>query len=746
SQHYGSTEWDLTGAGEGDYYFSEQNYNNKDIWIDLDGQISYLDPYSGGLITPQAGEQGNQSGDDLIIGFDRVSYSDSAENWEPWYGDSALSNLAIARLRDEQGEYFIVQDRSGNSDNQGTDTLRRVDTLEIYSQHYGSTEWDLTGAGEGDYYFSEQNYNNKDIWIDLDGNVALIDSYGNPIPTGPGMQGNQAGDDLIIGFEELNLDGVMSDYRITKARDLDGYFYKVTSNDAHYGTDTLRNVDSIQFDDSVYFLNEEAIDSGDRALRLQALLTSESSILPQVAVLGDSVDHDASYSLLITGESLREGYTIESADLTLHFDPLLFGVINASDVRIGGELPIANAVEIDNESGTLRLAAASLAALDAGQGVSSETVIASISLDFDEEALATIEKNADGSLVTNPLSFSLSANADETVLSKNFFDATGLLNREIVTLNDLGGYAAVGSEDVTLYEAKINFEQQDDGLVLGTQRVVGADATFTNLIRSGDTLTTSVDWLNVGNIQANNLNYSEVYNQNATLASADFSQTSVASGSFIDGVFVSDARESTTLTTDIKVTGSAGNVLDLSDGIVSIQAEGSEIFTNEGKGSSNLITFQGDLNYDGRVSMKDLAYLNAGAARQQTVIPGDNETDADGNGIVDASLAKDVDADFNGKIDLADLAVLDNDWGKSLHTGDQDFQGSESISWNELDSQGESSTWENDSFKDQNAIESEPAYVGSLEAPGTSGVIGSDGNQDGNNSLEGESFQDPLAA
>ena len=59
---------------------------------------------------------------------------------------------------------------------------------------------------------------------------------------------------------------------------------------------------------------------------------------------------------------------------------------------------------------------------------------------------------------------------------------------------------------------------------------------------------------------------------------------------------------------------------------------------------------------------------------------------------------------------------------------------------------GDSSTWENDSFKDQNAIEAESDYVGSLEAPGTSGVIGSDGNQDGNNSLEGDNFQDPLAA
>ena len=65
--------------------------------------------------------------------------------------------------------------------------------------------------------------------------------------------------------------------------------------------------------------------------------------------------------------------------------------------------------------------------------------------------------------------------------------------------------------------------------------------------------------------------------------------------------------------------------------------------------------------------MKDLAYLNAGAARQI-----DNQ---DGSIDVEA-VARDVDADFSGKIDLADLSVLDADWGKTLHTGDEQFQGS----------------------------------------------------------------------
>ena len=132
-------------------------------------------------------------------------------------------------------------------------------------------------------------------------------------------------------------------------------------------------------------------------------------------------------------------------------------------------------------------------------------------------------------------------------------------------------------------------------------------------------------------------------------------------------------REEVTLVADIKVTGEAGKVVDLSDGILSLQATNSDVFTNA-KGSKNLITYQGDLNYDGRVSMKDLAYLNAGAARQEV---------DDNNNVIADSVAADVDADFSGKIDIADLEVLDADWGKTLHTGDETFTGSDSINWNE---------------------------------------------------------------
>lgn len=497
---------------------------------------------------------------------------------------------------------------------------------------------------------------------------------------------------------------------------------------------------SISLNYNLYKLNEFVEDESGYSI---------SSPLNQLAVLGDAVNKDSRFVLDINAESLENDYNIESTDVTIKFDPLLFGAIKASDIKIGGALPLSNAVHIDNDAGTIRLAAASLSDLGQGTGISGDESLASIALNFDESQIQYLEKNADGSLKISPLTFDISVNEQETIFSRDLTDESGLLNREILTLDQLGGSASISGQEVTLYEAQIVLEQQGDGLVLGTNRVIGADASYTNLVRKGDTLTTSTEWLNVGNIQANDLTYSEIDNENATLdlESASFSQVSVASGSFINGEFVEDARESTTFTADIEITGGAGNVVDLSDGIVAVHAEGtSQVFTNEGKGSSNLITFQGDLNYDGRVSMKDLAYLNAGAARQQEAVAGDLANDSNQDGVIDASVADDVDADFSGKIDLADLSVLDADWGKTLHTGDEDFVGSSEISWNELDSQGADTTWENDSFKDQNAVEAEADYVGSLDSPTSNGVIGADGNQSANdNDIQGTEFQDPIA-
>ncbi|WP_413314216.1 MULTISPECIES: lectin-like protein [unclassified Prochlorococcus] len=487
--------------------------------------------------------------------------------------------------------------------------------------------------------------------------------------------------------------------------------------------------------------------------------------LKQLAVLGDSVAWQNTYQLDITAESLNEGYSLETADITINFDPFLFNEIKASDITIGSQLPIANAVQIDNGAGTIRIAAASLGDLAAGQSISAEKVLASIELDFNEYRLDTLTQNANGKIIdpSTPLFFGLSANQDETVFSKDQIDAAGLSNREIKSLRELGGDLAVDGTKVTLYEAEINLKEQGDGLILSSDLDIGSyHASKTNLLRKGDTITATSQWTNVGNIEATDIAITAVTNDNASLSSSSFyisttegesyqALTNLESGSFSSttGAFDSTGQETAQLFADIEITGAAGNVVDLSQGILSLKAEGSEIFENK-LGSKNLITYQGDLNYDGRVSMKDLAYLNAGAARQQLASEGQAAADVNKHGLVEASVARGVDANFDGQISMADLAVLDADWGKSLHQVPQAstdaFLGESEISWEQLESQGTTgdTTWDNQAFKDQNALEAGNDFVESLESPGAVGVIDADGDSSRtDNDIAGDYFQEP---
>ena len=130
-----------------------------------------------------------------------------------------------------------------------------------------------------------------------------------------------------------------------------------------------------------------------------------------------------------------------------------------------------------------------------------------------------------------------------------------------------------------------------------------------------------------------------------------------------------------------------------------------------GTTSKNLITYQGDLNYDGRVSMKDLAFLNAGAAAWNNGNP---------------TYHAEVDADFSGNFNIADLAVLNEDWGGSLHTQpsssvtaangapiNRSYTGDANLSWTELSQQG-SYTWDNTSFNNQSVVEAGIDFVDTL--------------------------------
>ncbi|KZR77564.1 hypothetical protein [Prochlorococcus marinus] len=455
--------------------------------------------------------------------------------------------------------------------------------------------------------------------------------------------------------------------------------------------------------------------------------------LTSVAVRGDSIDSTSKYLLDIKVKNLEEDYDLESTDITIKYDKDLFDQIDQSQIRIGDAMPIANAVHIDNDNGEIRIAAGSINKLGKGKKIDhlGETTLATIAFNFNE---TNLEKHsttnpgkklfysppAEGDNLINEfkgnLSFSLEVNKDSTIFSKVDEAAN---NSTIKTLRDLavdsahvGGDFEVTGKPISLYEASMELSQ-DNQLYFGSERIIGVSSNSlkTNLIRAGDTVKTDISWKNTGNCHADDIKIESVgSNSLATLVEelSSISSTHLCGGEFDDsGQYVANDK-SIDVSLAVRIeSDSAGKVFDSSQHFYKLSV-GSQSF-DQGKGTKNLITFQGDLNYDGNVGMKDLAFLNAGARRQKIET---GQTVAS-----DTTYARDVDANFDGLISINDLSILDKDWGKTMHLGDNDFHGqgtaTNQITWNELSSQnieGTSSnqahTWQNDSFEKQNSLES----------------------------------------
>ena len=117
-----------------------------------------------------------------------------------------------------------------------------------------------------------------------------------------------------------------------------------------------------------------------------------------------------------------------------------------------------------------------------------------------------------------------------------------------------------------------------------------------------------------------------------------------------------------------------------------------KVSNNSERLSKNIITFQGDLNYDGRVSLVDLAYLNAAKIH------------ADSNSFI---ASDDVDANFDGEISIADIAIIESDFMKNLHT---DLNHNEDLSGNYLN-------WDSLEWGIPQILDSEIAHldVGSID-------------------------------
>tara|TARA_Y100001933_G_C19002709_1_gene565289 strand:+ start:413 stop:3616 length:3204 start_codon:yes stop_codon:yes gene_type:complete len=747
SANYGIEDFKgVNGWQHGHFQFDNTDQSFESISINLDGytyveevrDIPYINFYSQPLL-----DLANLTEESHIVDFE------ASNGW-----DHLSFNLdySLYSLGDTDGDYQHIGNawQNYNIDNLG---LTRDDSsINIWNQQEVLENNHITAflnhaSFNGNYKFEEDreygthtSYNHISLNTEYESNP---DSYGVLVDNNSNIMIGQEDAPYVDNFDLFMFEDVASTpvqlYNLSALAFPENIPYDI-SFFAGSNTPPVEPPPGdagIEFDYKFYKYND---------------FTNGGEALDQLAVLGDSVLEDARYVLDVNASSLLEGYNIESTDFTIKVQHELFELIDADDIQLGFDMPIANAVKIDEQTGEIRIAAASLSALSEGEGIGSQdTPLVSIAFDFDEGVIQTLGLNDDGSLELSPLSFDISVNRDETILSTDYIDGTGFDNKEIKSLGDLGAGASVTGQDVTLYSATINLAQDDVGLTLGTDRIIGADASRTNLVRSGDTISTSVEFTNVGNIVANNLQWQSVDHDYAQIVSGGFADgtNTLGSGSFVNGSFDSSTSESVVFNADIEITGAAGNVVDMSEAIVGVTASGSDkLFTNEGAGSSNLITYAGDLNYDGRVSMKDLAYLNAGAARQ--VLVDTDEIDELGNVkqvASEESYARDVDADFNGKIDMADLSVLDQDWGKSLHNGYGTFEGSsQDFTMDDLSDQGNSYKlqWDNSSFENQNEIEAQAGYEGTLDA-GAATSIESDGTpSDVQEPLAGNSYQDAI--
>jgi len=466
------------------------------------------------------------------------------------------------------------------------------------------------------------------------------------------------------------------------------------------------------------------------ALFTYRLLTEESASAQSVTnmevyAFGNPEDQSRRYYLEVAADTdLSGGIGLASVDLTLSFNPNLFKDVLATDINLSqSPLSQLQRVQIDNELGTIRFTAGSAESIRAdgvalGSAIRDHSVLGYIAFDLDDAALTSLLDN-EGYLPgtttrrTESAGFSLSANLDETV----FTDLESLREKQDYELS-----YSVSGPDSKAYAVTMNLAQQVAHR-FGTQRLISlgdGETGFTNLIREGDTVNSTVSWKNTGDmgITGVNVQLRDIANAEASLVES-FSGIDVGSR-YSNGTIYDPSRPSKQIAIAVQATGSAGDVIDTTEGLYEI-TEASTWFDWIGKGSKNLITYQGDLNYDGRVSMKDLAFLNAGATLKAE------------SGVV----AGDVDANHDGDFTIADLEVLDRQWGQSLHTGAQTFQGqiqtgsgetATVLSWEQLSAQtvvneqgsGLSMQWDNTNFDTQNSIESSGVYEPSLQ----DGILG----------------------
>ena len=568
---------------------------------------------------------------------------------------------------------------------------------------YGGKDVKITGVNGGDKALVVSNAN----VFDLTGSSADRIRLGGKLDYDGKLDSNKSDDNYQISFSgsSLTISGLETGNASFKDAEWVEFDYQDTQNPSG-GV-----VSEFYYKEFA----EKALDLGLSVVKDPVFDGDDASEIV-IRAFGNEAERGSKFYLAVTAESLRDA-SISTLDFTVALGETFGEVfdLQTDDIHFTEDLAVQRRVEVieaGNGSKSIRFAGAGLEALDAGEGVSAQKVLAYVGLELrgDIEDLIKAERSADAYGFQNkenfsvPLSFSVDANVDSVVWDDQY------------SLRDLGGQYAMLNPDLEVVarsaEAKLTAAGSFD---LGTLRETtkSGEVEISNLVRRGDTIMQSNTWQNDGEFSFVDLEIDSISSDVVDV----MAQFSNGSESLAELGWSNEAGEGSVaqVTTTFKVTGETGGVIDTSEAGYKLSANGDYMWDTtqmEAFQVKHLITYQGDLNYDGRVGMKDLAALEAGARS------------------AGSSVAHDVDANFDGALDINDLAIIDMDWNQSLHQGDQLFTGSTKISMAELFEQNGRS-WDSSNFANQNAIESgalqqasaghERAFLDEME--GESGVM-----------------------
>ena len=394
-----------------------------------------------------------------------------------------------------------------------------------------------------------------------------------------------------------------------------------------------------------------------------------------------------------------DGFNLNSYDISLGYDKDRFEVL---DVGINGSFNFFNSAELDAENGSVRVVGGSAGNL--AEGVGSGTADGNTF----QLLLKAIHDNTHNSKDSIDVGFTAKVNSNDTVLA----DGENIVNGSSGELTSTYSFA----------NSFVEFDVQND-IAFATERSIGIgqeDQAYTSLIREGARLDGlgSVDLKTLGNITATYKATIEQESASRGLFSVDFtgentsdSEASTWYSDYVTGYASHQANSVDDYKMRISVSeGIAGQVLDLSDVTIKVadKDDANKYSTSTTLSGKNLITYQSDINYDGRVSMMDLAYLNAGAGKTY----GDCE---------------DVDVNYDKTIDLKDLAKMDAQWGSSLHSNNAISNdlftgtGDSTINLTGISLGGNYGTADNSAFIGQNSTENTSGFVDTLADAGSAG-------------------------